>query len=169
MLVAISWCSITLTHVTNRHGGAAWTLPPVQPVVESSPPGPSQSLSFAAIQQLQLNQGFASANDKRSLLEIQEEEQARQAENDFLKWWAVEEERVKMEARDPSLSQGGQGKGPRKAKGPKIASTKNTTPGAAAGSTGIGGQPEGTPPRRNTRRQAYPISQGDRPKPNTTS
>lgn len=35
--------------------------------------------------------------DKRSLKEIQEEERARQAEEDFLKWWAEEEERVRLE------------------------------------------------------------------------
>jgi len=57
----------------NRHGGAAWTLPPVKPVVESSPADASQSLSFAAIQKLQLDEAFMPGNDKRSLLEIQEE------------------------------------------------------------------------------------------------
>jgi hypothetical protein len=59
-------------------------------------------VSFVAIQQLQLEQGTSSGKDKRSLLEIQEEEKARQAEEDFLKWWAAEEERVKAEAEAPS-------------------------------------------------------------------
>ncbi len=35
---------------------------------------------------------------RRSLLEIQEEEQARLAEEAFMKWWAAEEERVRIEA-----------------------------------------------------------------------
>lgn len=54
-------------------------------------------MSFAAIQLAQLEQETVPAKDKRSLKEIQEEEQARQAEADFLKWWAAEEERVKLE------------------------------------------------------------------------
>lgn len=42
-------------------------------------------------------QGTASASkDKRSLRDIQEEERARQQEADFLKWWAAEEERVRL-------------------------------------------------------------------------
>ena len=57
-----------------------------------------------------------SGNDKRSLVEIQEEEQARQAEDKFLKWWAAEEERVKMQAQIPSFSRGGQGNNPRTTK-----------------------------------------------------
>lgn len=55
-------------------------------------------VSLVAIQQLQLEQGTSSGRDKRSLREIQEEEKARQAEEDFLKWWTAEEERVKAEA-----------------------------------------------------------------------
>lgn len=35
--------------------------------------------------------------DKRSLRDIQEEERARQQEADFLRWWAAEEERVRLE------------------------------------------------------------------------
>lgn len=46
---------------------------------------------------MQLDEGVSTVPDKRSLREIQEEEQARQAEADFLKWWAAEEERVKLE------------------------------------------------------------------------
>jgi hypothetical protein len=153
----------------SSHSGPAWTLPPVQPVVESSPPGTSQSLSFAAIQQLQLDQGFVSTPDKRSLLEIQEEEQARQAEDDFLKWWAAEEERVKLESQIPSFSQGGHGQGPRKAKGQKkSASPMNAPTGLTAGVAGDGAQSEGTSSRRSTRRPAN-TSKADRPKPNTAS
>jgi hypothetical protein len=56
-------------------------------------------MSFAAIQYSQQEQLLASpANDKRSLREIQEEEQALEAESNFLKWWTAEEERVQEEA-----------------------------------------------------------------------
>jgi len=61
-------------------------------VVQSSA-APS-SLSFAEIQQLQLLQGKPTPKDKRSLVEIQEEEQAMQQEVDFMKWWTAEEARV---------------------------------------------------------------------------
>jgi hypothetical protein len=118
-------------------------------------------LSFAAIQQLQLDQGFVPVLDKRSLLEIQEEEQARQAEDDFLKWWAAEEERVKLE------SQTGHEQGLRKAKkGPKtLGSPKNTPADTSAGVSGDGdSQSEG---RRTSRRPAK-SSKADRAKLNTT-
>ncbi|KAG2078351.1 hypothetical protein BDR04DRAFT_1086572 [Suillus decipiens] len=77
--------------------GAAWTLPPVQPVVQSSV-AESSSLSFAEIQRLQLLQGMPALKDKRSLVEIQEEERAIQQEADFMKWWAAEEARTQAEA-----------------------------------------------------------------------
>lgn len=52
------------------------------------------------------------------MLEIQEEEQARQAEADFMIWWAAEEERVRFETESvpppPRPS-----KSPRKSKKPK--------------------------------------------------
>ncbi|KAF9046893.1 hypothetical protein BDZ89DRAFT_1155147 [Hymenopellis radicata] len=71
----------------------AWTLPPSQPVA----PTPSGvALSFAEIQQSQ--QVIPTETARRSLLEIQEEEQARLAEEAFMKWWAAEEERVRIEA-----------------------------------------------------------------------
>lgn len=54
-------------------------------------------MSFAAIQQSQLEQHVEPIKDKRSLREIQEEEQARQVEEDFLRWWAAEEQRLKAE------------------------------------------------------------------------
>lgn len=59
-------------------------------------------MSFVAIQQLQLEQGLPAGKDKRSLREIQEEEQAQQQEAGFLKWWAAEEERVRLEAEELS-------------------------------------------------------------------
>ncbi|KAJ7256495.1 hypothetical protein B0H12DRAFT_1112353 [Mycena haematopus] len=82
-------------------GTKAWTQPPPAPVAVSSTPVNVSGVSFVAIQQLQLETGTSSGKDKRSLREIQEEETARQAEEDFLKWWAAEEERVKAEADAP--------------------------------------------------------------------
>ncbi|TFY78752.1 hypothetical protein EWM64_g5263 [Hericium alpestre] len=73
--------------------GSAWTLPPVQPVVQPSGPTPS----FAAIQYAQEQQDSASTKDVRSLKEIQAEEQSRREEEAFLKWWAAEEERIRLE------------------------------------------------------------------------
>ncbi|KAI0761814.1 hypothetical protein BD413DRAFT_495525 [Trametes elegans] len=82
--------------------GKVWTPPPVQPVVQSSAGGSgsgsgSSAMSFAAIQLSQLEQDVAPAKDKRSLVDIQEEERARQVEEDFLRWWAAEEARVREE------------------------------------------------------------------------
>lgn len=45
----------------------------------------------------ELQETTSTPKDKRSLRDIQEEEQARQQEADFLKWWAAEEERVRLE------------------------------------------------------------------------
>ncbi|KAI5985348.1 hypothetical protein EDD15DRAFT_2374206 [Pisolithus albus] len=53
--------------------------------------------SFAEIQLLQQTQGSSATKDKRSFLDIQKEERTRQQEEDFLRWWATEEERVKQE------------------------------------------------------------------------
>ncbi|RDX54165.1 hypothetical protein OH76DRAFT_1398482 [Lentinus brumalis] len=78
--------------------GKVWTPTPVQPVVQSYAT-PGSVVSFAAIQLAQAEQDVAPVKDKRSLVEIQEEERARQAEEDFLRWWSAEEERVKAEER----------------------------------------------------------------------
>ncbi|KAF8839385.1 hypothetical protein BDN67DRAFT_905719 [Paxillus ammoniavirescens] len=80
---------------TPRKTSAAWTIPPVQPIAE--PSVPDLARSFAEIQRMQQIQGASAPKDKRSLREIQEEEQARQQEADFLKWWEAEEERVRLE------------------------------------------------------------------------
>lgn len=80
-----------------RNPSAAWTLPPVQPVVQ--PSAAPSSLSFAEIQQSQILQGKPAPRDKRSLIEIQEEEQAIRLEEDFMKWWTAEEARTQEEAR----------------------------------------------------------------------
>lgn len=47
---------------------------------------------------MQLLQGMPAPKDKRSLVEIQEEERAIQLEADFMKWWAAEEARTQAEA-----------------------------------------------------------------------
>jgi inhibitor of Bruton tyrosine kinase len=71
--------------------------PTPEPAV--SPSLPASPMSFVAIQYSQQEQLLASpAKDKRSLREIQEEEQALEAEANFLKWWTAEEERVQEEA-----------------------------------------------------------------------
>ena len=54
-------------------------------------------MSFAAIQLSQAEQDAPPPKDKRSLVEIQEEERARQVEEDFLRWWTAEEERLRQE------------------------------------------------------------------------
>ncbi|THH30426.1 hypothetical protein EUX98_g3763 [Antrodiella citrinella] len=82
--------------VSSGISGSAWTLPPVQPIVQPSITE-GAPMSFAAIQQLQREQDAPPAKDKRSLKQIQEEEQAKQVEEDFLKWWAAEEERARLE------------------------------------------------------------------------
>lgn len=76
------------------NSGKAWNQAPIQ---EPSTP-PTSGMSFVAIQQLQLEQVIGHSKDKRSLREIQEEEQALQQEADFLAWWTAEEERVRLEA-----------------------------------------------------------------------
>ena len=78
-------------------GRKVWTHPTPEPAV--SPSLPASVMSFVAIQYSQQEQLLASpAKDKRSLREIQEEEQALEAEANFLKWWTAEEERVQEEA-----------------------------------------------------------------------
>ena len=57
-------------------------------------------VSFAEIQKAQQEQ-ITPKKDKRSLKEIQEEERARQVEDDFLKWWAAEEERLRLKQEVP--------------------------------------------------------------------
>ena len=54
-------------------------------------------MSFVAIQYSQQEELVSPGKDKRSLREIQEEEQALEVEANFLKWWRAEEERVKEE------------------------------------------------------------------------
>ena len=78
-------------------GRKVWMHPTPEPAV--SPSLPASVMSFVAIQYSQQEQLLVSpAKDKRSLREIQEEEQALEAEANFLKWWTAEEERVQEEA-----------------------------------------------------------------------
>ncbi|THU96002.1 hypothetical protein K435DRAFT_778780 [Dendrothele bispora CBS 962.96] len=108
----------------------AWSSTPFyEPAAQST-----AGMSFVAIQQLQLEQGAGTVKDKRSLLEIQQEEQARREEADFLKWWEAEEERVRLEteaamrlsmessrggAKKGNAKGPGQGQKPRKPRAPK--------------------------------------------------
>lgn len=85
-------------------GTPAWSAPPVERVVHPDPT-PSM-LSFAAIQQMQLDQTVVTGKAKQTLRDIQEEERSRQQEEDFLKWWAAEEERVKLEMQGLSSAPG---------------------------------------------------------------
>ena len=80
-------------------GGKVWTHHPTpEPAVSSSPLTAASVMSFVAIQYSQQEQITSPTKDKRSLREIQEEEQALEAEANFLKWWTAEEERVQEEA-----------------------------------------------------------------------
>ncbi|KAG6857373.1 hypothetical protein H0H87_004733 [Tephrocybe sp. NHM501043] len=85
--------------IRRTSGGKAWTQPPPSVVPPSKAPA-TVGMSLIAIQQLELDRlaGEVAGKDRRSLREIQEEEQALQAEADFLAWWAEEEERVRLEA-----------------------------------------------------------------------
>lgn len=61
---------------------------------------------------MQALQGSMSVSkDKRSLRDIQEEERARQQEDDFLKWWTAEEERVRLEMVGQQVQMQGRGRG----------------------------------------------------------
>ncbi|KAG5646993.1 hypothetical protein DXG03_001717 [Asterophora parasitica] len=105
------------TSTPRRASGKAWNNSPGQPLPFPSPAqvqtlgngsgsdgkGKS-SMSFLEIQQLELAQASGSRRDRRSLKEIQEEEEALQAkaaalqaEADFLVWWTAEEERARVE------------------------------------------------------------------------
>ena len=80
-------------------------------------------VSFAEIQRAQQEQ-IPPKQDKRSLKDIQEEEHARQVEDDFLTWWAAEEERLRLEQETTSQPK----KQPRpKNKGKKPSTAKGTS------------------------------------------
>ncbi|KAF5382168.1 hypothetical protein D9615_004464 [Tricholomella constricta] len=91
-----------------RASGKAWNQSPAQ--TSPTPAQPTTGMSFIAIQQLELEQLAGGSNKgKRSLREIQEEEQALQAEADFLAWWTAEEERVRLETQLAEAVAEGQG------------------------------------------------------------
>ncbi|KAJ3722464.1 hypothetical protein C8R42DRAFT_641833 [Lentinula raphanica] len=102
----------------------AWVSTPVIPEPSSTLTNANgKGMSFVAIQQAQLEQGASSAKDKRSLLEIQQEEEAKREEEDFLRWWNAEEERVRLEteAMERLASAGDKGR-----QGGKTRAQKNT-------------------------------------------
>jgi len=94
-------------------------------------------MSFAAIQQLQEQEDFVPSKDKRSLKEIQEEERARQVEADFMKWWAAEEERLRLEqtsveaSRQPAKSSSKPRKKPKQQQQRQPSSTGESSTGGA--------------------------------------
>ncbi|KAI0683880.1 hypothetical protein BC835DRAFT_1422860 [Cytidiella melzeri] len=94
--------------LNGNNNNAAWTLPPVQPVVvQSTSTSSSSGMSFVAIQQLQLEQEQDGSPKRRSLsrslLEIQREEEDRRVEEEFLRWWAVEEARERTQSEQASV------------------------------------------------------------------
>lgn len=80
---------------------------------------------------MQLDHSPALVPDKRSIIQIQEEERELQTEADFLKWWTAEEERVRDEEAQLAAFARGDGlknKPPRKPKSAKKPpSTKQAT------------------------------------------
>jgi len=79
-----------------RSGGKPWASTASNPISNGQSSN-DRITSFAAIQSFQEEEKLPKGKQKQSLKEIQEEEQARVAEEDFLKWWAAEEERVREE------------------------------------------------------------------------
>ncbi|KAJ3888511.1 hypothetical protein GG344DRAFT_53490 [Lentinula edodes] len=136
----------------------AWVSTPVH---EPLPPTITNSnlkgVSFVAIQQLQLEQGTSNINDKRSLLEIQQEEQAKREEEDFLKWWNAEEERVRLETeafeRMQSGDKGRQGSKGQHQKNQQKRSKKGKTPNVVrdTGNSGEGPSASAISPSRPSR------------------
>ncbi|KAG8936134.1 hypothetical protein FRC02_004452 [Tulasnella sp. 418] len=79
-----------------RPSGDPWAIstPSVTAPVSD---GVSRGASFVAIQEQQREQIRDDKKIKKSLLDIQEEERAKQVEADFERWWASEEAKVRME------------------------------------------------------------------------
>ena len=76
----------------------AWTNAKLQATVAAPTAHVPIGLSFAAIQQQQRDQDQDQDPKGKSLREIQQEEQALREEEDFLRWWTTEEQRLKAEA-----------------------------------------------------------------------
>ena len=113
-------------------------------------------MSFVAIQELQREQGREPVKDKRSLLQIQEEEQARQVEEDFLKWWTAEEARLKAE--EQGNSQGSQR--PQKSRKPRPPKPKASKTDGPGGSSAVPVQP----PAQKQDRDPQGQGQGKKPR-----
>ncbi|KIJ35076.1 hypothetical protein M422DRAFT_233046 [Sphaerobolus stellatus SS14] len=90
--------ALSMRRTSSSNEGPAWNAP--RNIMIIPEPVPTTGLSFAAIQQQQLELGRQPAKEKRTLKEIQEEERAKQEEEDFLRWWAAEEERLREEAEE---------------------------------------------------------------------
>ncbi|RDB25530.1 BTB/POZ domain-containing protein 1 [Hypsizygus marmoreus] len=132
----------------------AWT----QSQTLAFPSPPTTGMSFIAIQQLELDQvAGGSGKDKRSLREIQEEEQALQEEADFLTWWTAEEERIKLEAQlAAAMVQSGEREKPARRR-PRKKLDREQTQTQTSGQGAQGGQ--GT----NKRRPRKPAEKGNPP------
>ena len=107
------------------------------------------------------------AKDRRSLRDIQAEEEARQQVDDFLRWWAAEEESVKLEseamARALSESQMQASKSKRKGKGGKgngRAKLDKPLPLQSAEEPGMAGGEQ----QRNSAERASKLRKSPRPK-----
>lgn len=87
-------------------------------------------MSFVAIQELQREQDGKGKEKKRSLKEIQEEEQARHVEEEFLAWWTAEEERLRLEQTGEMPTAAAS---PRRAKGKKKEGVKDGANGVKEG------------------------------------
>lgn len=125
----------------------------------------NSAVSFAAIQLSQLEQDAAPAKDRRTLVEIQEEERARQVEDDFLRWWTAEEERLREEQAAVAALVSGKPQKPKKVRAPK---GKPPAPGGGEAPRGggkaknaDGPKPQRTKPAERSRGQG--LQEGDTP------
>ncbi|KDQ06631.1 hypothetical protein BOTBODRAFT_245034 [Botryobasidium botryosum FD-172 SS1] len=124
----------------------AWTAPPSALI---RPSAHTPGVSLVAIQQQQQDQ-ISMKNTKHSLVDIQREEEARHAEEEFMKWWNAEEERLRLEKAaleaTSSVEKRGRRKvGNRRRPGPNVA-------GEGAHNTSVaGGEPGGTAAARDAR------------------
>lgn len=127
-------------------------------------------MSFVAIQYQQRDQLSAQVPVKKSLLDIQREEEARQTELDFISWWAAEEERTRLEAQaiEALADAANANQGQRKQEGSKQAHQARKRPSAGRRKPMTEGQPErpaNSRPTSNTKSNPNP---SPRPHPNPT-
>lgn len=161
-----STSNVPITTTRKKGAGAeAWTRPPPPPSVTPIH-GPAPSILEI---QRQEREELEAAKTKKGLREIQEEEEERRAREDFERWWAMEEEKVRGEeeallaaAKAMSAASTGGRMGGRPGRGPTKKKTKHSGGGRpAANRDGVVKSTEQTP--------AIPIgkpgasrSQGDR-------